>query len=236
MATTVREYLFVLRQCQEGWEQIGASIAACDAQIGLATAAIHGDGQESGPLLSAENKRQRAAQKNILTMPLFEDGWCFYGVDWSAVPGVGAAVLATLSSEMGTGTQIRNAFRSAEAFASWLGFCRDNRVSGGRELKAKTRKVVSRVAAALRLAAQSLRNSEHQLGEDGRRMKARLGKAEGLTATAHKLARILYAVITRRVAYNEAEAFKQTPATPARRISNLQKQAAKFGLQLLPAS
>lgn len=89
MATTVREYLFVLRQCQEGWEQIGASIAACDAQIGLATATIHGDGQESGPLLSAENKRQRAAQKNILTMPLFEDGWCFYGVDWSAVPGVG---------------------------------------------------------------------------------------------------------------------------------------------------
>jgi transposase len=67
-------------------------------------------------------------------------------------------------------------------------------------------------------------------------MKARLGKAEGLTATAHKLARILYAVITRRVAYNEAEAFKQTPATQARRISNLQKQAAKFGLQLLPAS
>ena len=89
---------------------------------------------------------------------------------------------------------------------------------------------------SLRLAAQSLRNREHQFGEDGRRMKARLGKAEGITATAHKLARILSAVITRRVAYNEAEAFKQTPATPARRISNLQKQAAKFGLQLLPAS
>ena len=112
----------------------------------------------------------------------------------------------------------------------------DNRVSGVKVLKAKTRKVVSRVAAALRLAAQSLRSSEHQFGEDGRRMKARLGKAKGLTATAHQLARILYAVITRRVADNEAEAFKQTPDTPARRISNLQKQAAKFGLQLLPAS
>ncbi len=72
----------------------------------------------------------------------------------------------------------------------WLGLCPDNRVSGGKVLKAKTRKVVSRVAAALRLAAQSLRNREHQLGEDGRRMKARLGKAEGLTATAHQLARI----------------------------------------------
>ena len=129
--------------------------------------------------------------------------------------------------------------RSITDLSIYLPMCPDNRVSGGKVLKvlkAKTRKVVSRVATALRLAAQSLRNSEHQLGEDGRRMKARLGKAEGLTATAHKLARILYAVITRRVAYNEAEAFKQTPATPARRISNLQKQAAKFGLQLLPAS
>ena len=118
----------------------------------------------------------------------------------------------------------------------WLDLCPDNRVSGGKVLKAKTRKVVSRVAAARRLAAQSLRNREHQLGEDGRRMKARLDKAEGLPATAHQLARILYAVITRRVAYNEAEAFKQTPTTQASRISNLQKQAAKFGLQLLPAS
>ena len=78
-------------------------------------------------------------------------------------------------SELGTGPQIKSAFRSAEAFASWLGLCPDNRISGGKVLKAKTRKVLSRVAAALRRAAQSLRNSVHQLGAYGRRMKARLG-------------------------------------------------------------
>ena len=65
-------------------------------------------------------------------------------------------------------------------------------------------------------------------------MKARLGKAEGLTATAHKLARILYAVITRRVAYNEAESFKQTPATQARRISNLQNKPANSVSNFFP--
>ncbi|MEI8106962.1 MAG: hypothetical protein WCI46_04030 [Verrucomicrobiota bacterium] len=67
-------------------------------------------------------------------------------------------------------------------------------------------------------------------------MKARLGAPEAITATAHKLARILYAIITRRVADSEVEAFKQTPATPDRRIFNLQKQATKFGLQLLRSS
>ena len=82
-------------------------------------------------------------------------------------------------------------------------------------------------------------------------MKARLGKAEGLTATAeaaahgtsggrsvgepHKLARILFAMMTRRTPDDENQAFKQTPATLSRRILNLQKQAAKLGFQLSPA-
>ena len=47
-------------------------------------------------------------------------------------------------------------------------------------------------------------------------------------------ARILYAVITRRVPYNEEEAFKPTPATTARRLHNLKNQAARLGFQLLP--
>ena len=93
-------------------------------------------------------------------MPIFEEGWRFCRGDLSAVTGVGFSVLGTLMSELGRGSQFKSAFRSAEAFASWLGLCPDNRVSGGRMLKAKTRKVVSRVAAALRLATQSLRNRE----------------------------------------------------------------------------
>ena len=230
------EYLFVLRQCQQRWEQVGEAIVQCDAEIGRLSATISGDGGDSGPLPAAQNKRQHAPQKNSLAMPVFEEGWRFYGVDLSAVPGVGSAVLGTFMSELGTGSQIKSAFRSAEAFNSWLGLCPDNRVSGGKVLKAKTRKVVSRVAAVLRMAAQTLRNSEHKLGDYCRRMKARLGKAEGITATAHKLARILYAVITRRVAYNEDDAFKQTPATQSRRLYNLKKQATKLGFQLVPAT
>ena len=68
----------------------------------------------------------------------------------------------------------------------------------------------------------------HQLGEDGRWVKCRLGMAEGITAMAGQLAGIFSAVITRRVADNEAEAFKQTPATPARRTFNLQKTSRQI--------
>lgn len=228
------EYLFVLGQCQRRWEQVGEALAECDTQIAMLAAAVQGD--SDAPLPPAPREQRRLHKNTPSTLPIYEEAHRFYGVDLSAVPGVSAGVLTTLMSELGTGTQIRKAFRSTEAFASWLGLCPDNRVSGGKVLKAKTRKVPSRVAAALRMAAQALRQSQCRLGEFTRRIKARLGKAEGITATAHKIARILYGMIASGKAYDENEAFKLTPSSKARRILNLQKQAQAFGLQLVPAA
>jgi hypothetical protein len=71
---------------------------------------------------------------------------------------------------------------------------------------------------ALRLAAQARSKSKSALGEYCRRTKGRLGKAEGITATAYKLARILYAMITSRKPYNEKTAFALTPAKLERRL------------------
>ena len=84
-----------------------------------------------------------------------------------------------LISELGTAQHLRAKFRSAEAFASWLGLCPDNRVSGGRILKAGTRKVANRISTILRLAANSLGRATGRMGEFVRRFKGRLGKAEG---------------------------------------------------------
>jgi len=227
------EYLFVLRQCQQRWEQANEAIVACDAQIGALAAHVSGDTTEPPP---AAPWQQRRIHKNTpATVAIYDEAWRFYGVDLSSVPGVSAGVLGTFMSELGTGSQIKAAFRSANAFASWLGLCPDNRISGGRVLKAKTRKVQSRVAAALRLAAQAVARCDDRMGELCRRMKARLGKAEGLVAVAHKMARVLYAMITTRQPYDETRAFQLTPSSTARRVTNLQKQAAKLGLQLVPA-
>jgi transposase len=67
-------------------------------------------------------------------------------------------------------------------------------------------------------------------------MKGRLGKAEGLVATAHKLIRILYGMIKSQRPYDENEAFKITPQSLARRRRNLEKQAAALGFTLQPAA
>ena len=225
------EYLFVLGQCQQRWEQTQAAIAALDEKLATLLAAF--EAPHRGPAPTAPWP-QRRLHKNSPQLPIYDEAWRFYGVDLSSVDGISAATLAVLMTELGTGAQIKAAFPSNQAFCSWLALCPDNRISGGKVLKAKTRQVKSRVAGALRLAAQALSHSKSALGEYCRRMKGRLGKAEGITATAHKLARIIYALITTRQPYDEKIAFALTPAKLERRLRHLHSQAAKLGFQLIP--
>ena len=62
-------------------------------------------------------------------------------------------------------------------------------------------------------------STKTKLGEYCRRMKGRLGKAEGITATAHKLARILYTLIASGASYDESQAFPVKPATQQKTAS-----------------
>ena len=225
------EYLFVLRQAWEAWQHIQQAITQCDQELAALAARVQSDVQ--APLPAAPSK-QRRLNKNSPSMGVFEAGWRFYGVDLSSIPGVSAGVLSTLVSEVGTRQHLLSAFRSAEAFASWLGLCPDNRVSGGKVLKAKTRKVPSRLARALRLAAFGLQRSETELGQMLRRFKGKLGKAEGTTAVAHKLARVIYGVIKSQRAYDAAEAFKNTPQRSEQRRRRLQNEATALGFTLTP--
>ena len=117
-----------------------------------------------------------------------------------------------------------------------MGLYPDNRISGGKVLKAKTRKVKSRLAGAFRLGVFVLQRSQTQMGGYLRRMKGKLGKAEGTTAAAHKLARIVHGMIKSQKPYDEKEAFKLTPQSEASRRKALEKQAAAFGLVLQPAA
>ena len=226
------EYLFVLRQCQERWQQLGRSLTECDAVIARQTAAV--SGVTDAPLPAAPATQRRVHKNMPQTMPVYAEAYRLFGVDLSAVPGVSGGVLCTLLSELGTAVHLREKFRSAEAFASWLGLCPDNRISGGRILKARTRKVANRIATILRLAANSLSRAKGPMGDYVRRFKGRLGKAEGIVAGAHKLARIIWAMIVSGEAYDESKAFAVSASTTARRLKNLQHQAQALNMKLVP--
>jgi transposase len=232
------EYLFVLGQNLACWQQTQTTLRALDAQIKTLVAAIQVE--PAAPAQGAEGAEgalpKRPGHKNSPAFDVFAEAHRFYGVDLAQIPGIASSTLSVFMSELGTGAQLRTAFKSAKAFCAWLGVCPENQISGGKILLAKTRKTTNRVAAALRLSAQALGHAKGRLGDFSRRMKGRLGKAEGITATAHKLARIVYAMLTTKQNYDEAKAFALTPAKKARRIQQLLAQAAALGLQLAPAT
>jgi transposase len=184
---------------------------------------------------SMGRKPKRQQGKSEVMPGLQEEALRLYGVDLMAVPGISHSTVSILLSEVGTAAEIKKAFPASKQFTSWLGLCPDNRISGGRVLGCKTRQVAHRLAAALRLSAFSLWRSAEGLGDYCRRMKGRLGKAEGITATAHKIARIIYHMITTGCPYSEEQACRRSPAAIARKLENLKKQAQALGYQLLAA-
>jgi transposase len=122
------------------------------------------------------------------------------GVDLTDIPGVSAATAQVVLTEIGPNV---SRFRNASAFASWLGLCPEKQISGGKVLSCKTRKVKNRAAIALRVGANSLCRAKGYFGEFFRRMRAKLGAAQAITATAHKIARVLYHVLLTKEPYAE---------------------------------
>lgn len=227
------EYLFVLRQSQQAYLRLREAIAECDVKLGELAARV--ECEVTVPLPEAPKGKRRVG-KNSPQFAVFETAWKFYGVDLSEVPGVSAGLLCALISEVGTREDLLAAFPTPERFASWMGLCPDNRISGGKVLKAKTRRVASRLAGAFRLGVFGLQRSQSEMGGYLRWMKGRLGKAEGTTAAAHKLARIVHGMIRSQKPYDEREAFKLTPQSAARRRKTLEKQAAALGFTLQPVA
>jgi transposase len=103
------------------------------------------------------------------------------GVDLTQVCGLNILTVLTIISEIGVDM---SKWRNEKAFCSWLGLCPGNKISGGKVLSSRSRKVVNRAATAFRLAAQSLGRTDTCLGIFYRRKKAHLGPAKATTEEA----------------------------------------------------
>ena len=104
---------------------------------------------------------------------------------------------------------------------------------GGKLLKHGTRKVVNRVANALRMCAQSLLNSKSALGAYARRMRARKDTPVAITATAHKLARLIYRTLKYGQDYVDVGSDSYEAKYQAAVVKSLQKRAQSLGYQLV---
>ena len=127
-------------------------------------------------------------------------------------------------------------FPTVKHFCSWIGLCPGTKISGGKRLSGRLKLSANRVKQALKMAAMSLTHSKSALGAYYRRLCSRMDKARANTAAAHKLARLIYFMLTRGQAYvDQGEAhFEQRHQQ--RVLPSLKRRAASLGMELVPAT
>jgi transposase len=225
------EHLFAVEQALELYELYEEKIAACDLRIEAQLATLEDRFERPEPAEGSEKKRYGRDGANPFSFNAHSHLERIAGVDLTAVPGIGAPVAMKVLSE--TGTDVTR-WRHAGAFCSWMGLCPGSKVTGGKRLSSKSKPCANRAAAAFRLAAYGLQRSNSYLGAYYRRMKGRLGAPKAITATAHKLARIVYAMLRDGSEYKElgADHYENTYRRRAER--NLKRNAEKLGYCLVP--
>jgi transposase len=225
------EHLFTLRQSLEAYRHYQKMLVDCDREIEQHMSQLPNQPNGGQPPASLEGNKQGKRRKNQFHFDMAKELYRVLGTDLTAVPGLSALTVHTLVTEIGTDL---GRFPNVAAFTSWLTLCPDNKKSGGKVLSSKTRKSNSRLAAALRLAAQTLHKSHSYLGAYYRRMRARLGAPQAITAAAHKLARIVYHLISTRTAYDESVFAQEEQKQTIRHQHRLHKQALALGFKLVP--
>ena len=122
---------------------------------------------------------------------------------------------------------------SEHHFTSWLTLAPNNKISGGRLLSSRTQRSANRAAAVLRRCAMSVMHSHTALGAFYRRLAIRTGAAKALTATARKLAIVVYRALSGTLTAQHLDDTTYHLRNRQRELRSLRKRANSLGLQLL---
>ena len=223
-----REHLFELKQALELYDIYDQKLAACDHELqALYNEFDPPDEPGTEPPKSRRHKRRKNQPHFDLSRSLYR----MTGVDLTQVDGLDALTVQDILSEIGTDM---SAWPTVKHFASWLRLSPNNKVTGGKVIRRGTQPTKNRASTAFRLAAQSLARSDSAIGAFYRRIRARHGAPKAITATAHKLARIVYFMLKNRLPYCDPGASYYEEQYRKRVIRNLHRRAASLGMRLEP--
>jgi transposase len=223
------EHLFALKQNLELFDALQRQVEACDVQIEACLAAMAAKMTfPSPPLPAPRHRRNRRSNE-----PQFDVRTILYrlvNTDLSQLDGIGPHAALRLISEIGTDM---SHWRTERHFTSWLTLAPNNRVSGGRLLSSKTQPSANRAAAIFRMAAMSLARTQTGLGAFYRRLACRIGKAKAITATARKLAILVYRCLKGEIVYKDPGAAAYDLRHRDSVVRRLRRRAAALGFNLV---
>lgn len=210
------EHLFSLQQAVELYEFYQQKIADCDQQI-LEQLKDCDASDDNDP----DSKPPRSMEEALQRMS---------GVDLSSINGISTNTALKIIAEIGVDM---SRWKTVKHFTSWLGLCPGSKISGGKVLSSATKPVANRAAAALRMAALTLFNSKSALGAYLRRQRSRLGAPKAITATAHKLARLIYSMLKHGAKFVDAGQEEYEERYRSRVVHNLTRRAKELGFNLV---
>ena len=224
------EHLFVLQQNLALFDTCQIHLAACDRaiedQIHILTA--------TQPAPPTPLPAPRVHRRIIDNDPHFEIRTPLHhltgGVDLTQIDGIGPYTALKLIAEIGTDMQ---RWATEKHFTSWLTLAPKNKVSGGRLLSSRTEPSANRAAAMLRMAAMTLGRGHTQLGAFYRRLAGRIGKPQAITATARKLAVLVYRALKGDLVYRDPGAEAYDAKQRMRVLRRLRQTATTLGFDLV---
>lgn len=227
------EHLFVLQQNLELFDTYHRQLAACDTAIEAHLAQLTATVTAPTTPLPPSRRRRTAREKNEPRIELRTPLHQLTGADLSQIDGIGPYNALRLLSEIGTDM---SRWPTAQHFTSWLTLAPHNRISGGRLLSSRTQPSANRAAAILRLAAMNLGRTQTALAAFYRRLAFRIGKAKAITATARKLAIIVYHTLKDGFVYADPGAAAYDAQHRTHVLRRLRQRAEHLGFGLVNLS
>jgi transposase len=223
------ELVFALRQHLECFDLCQKQMQDCDVEIEKHLETLAAKNEPTTlpePRPGAVRKLKGNEPRFDIRQPLHR----LTGIDLTRIDGIGPYGALRLTAEIGTDM---GRWPTERHFASWLGLAPMNRVSGGRLLSSRTAPSANRAAAVLRMAALALGRTATALGAFYRRLAFRIGKAKALTATARKLAVLVYRHLKREIAYDDVGAANYEESQRKQAVLSLTRRARTLGFELV---
>lgn len=224
------EHVFALKQNLDLYAYYASQLAECDKVIeGYLNTLAAQNPEQKEPLQPLRKKKSRPRPQEP-SFDMREYLYQIHGVDLSQIDGIGPYQALRLTSEIGTDM---SRWPTAHHFTAWLTLAPQNKVSGGRLLSSTTRSSANRAKGMFRMIAMSVVRTDTALGAFYRRLSSRIGKAKAITATARKVAILVYRMLKGEITYQDPgpDAYAQRQRTKA--LRNLKKRAKSLGFELV---
>jgi len=222
------ELLFELKACLDLYRYFNQALKDCDDIIERLLI-------EYIPKRSVSAKQEkifkgynRKKAKNAPAFNVSKPAFQFFGTDLFAITGISHNTVLCLLTNLGDDIY---KFPTAKSFASWLRLVPNNKISGGRILSSRVKKGKNPIATVLRQAANSIGNQkDHDLASFFKRIAFRKGRVAAITATARKIAIIIWNMIIKNEPYSSHKLLTDNENYKKKRLRNIQRNIFSLNL------